>query len=165
MTKKILLIRHAKAQPTTPYTSDFDRPLHPQGERDAQQLGILLKKQNILPDAIIASAALRTQQTATLIAQAVGFAPEHIQLHATIYNSSADVLQHIIRTLPPEIKTVYIIAHNPGITNFSNSLSPHFRIDQMPTACVVGARLNGMDWRDFDAAEKELFLLEYPKPL
>lgn len=165
MTKKILLIRHAKAQPATPYIDDFDRPLHPQGERDAQQLGNLLKKHHLLPDTIIASAALRTQQTATLIAQAVGYAPEHIQLQATIYNSSADVLQHIIRTLPPETNTVYIIAHNPGITHLSNSLSSHFHIDYMPTACVVGARLNVMDWRDFDAVEKELFLLEYPKPL
>jgi phosphohistidine phosphatase SixA len=55
------------------------------------------------------------------------------------------------------------VAHNPGITEFVNQLSPAFSIDNMPTCGVVGAHFDAEQWNEFNKAEKEVFLFEYPK--
>jgi len=54
------------------------------------------------------------------------------------------------------------VAHNPGITEFVNQLSPEFSVDNMPTCGVVAAKVDAEEWADFPNAKRQVFLFEYP---
>ena len=162
--KQLIVIRHAKSSWAHTALTDFERPLNERGERDAPLMGKRLKAYNIFPDAIIVSEAKRTRQTAKRIAGELNFDKEKIELQKRLYHCETEIFLNVIEKLSNDAATAFIIAHNPGITNFVNSLYELFRIDNMPTCGVVGVRFDGA-WKDFHHAEKEVFLFEYPKKL
>lgn len=157
------MIRHAKSSWSNPLQSDFERPLNDRGERDAPMMGERLKKLNILPDLIIASPAKRAKQTAKKIATELGYEPEKIQWVDKLYHCIPQVFEEVLYEVGDEVKTVFIVGHNPGITEFVNELSPGFRIDHMPTCGMVGAELDIAHWEMFPNGKKSVFLFEYPK--
>ncbi|HTN47265.1 MAG TPA: histidine phosphatase family protein [Flavipsychrobacter sp.] len=165
MKKQLFLIRHAKSSWANPMQSDFDRPLNERGEHDAPLIGKRLKSLGFVPDAIIASAAKRTKQTAKHLAKATDFDKEKIELQERIYHCESEMLQRVVTEIDSKVDTAFIVAHNPGITHFVNTLSELFSIDDMPTCGVVGVRFEAAEWADFGTTKKEVFLFEYPKKL
>lgn len=163
MQRTIVIIRHAKSSWANPLQSDFERPLNDRGEHDAPMMGERLQKLKIIPDLVISSAAKRAKQTAKKIAVAIGYDAEKIQLIEKLYHCIPPVFEEVILDLPDEVNTVFIVAHNPGITAFANELSPSFNIDHMPTCGVVAARMDSEHWSDFSFADRNVFLFEYPK--
>jgi len=161
--KTIVLIRHAKSSWSDPSQSDFDRPLNERGEHDAPMMGERLRKWRLLPDIIVCSSARRTRQTAKRIAAAIGFDKDAIRREENLYHCTPDTIASVIRSLDDAVTIAFIVAHNPGITDFVNQLSDMFRIDNMPTCGIVAATLQTAHWADFSQAEKEVFLFEYPK--
>jgi len=162
MQRTLILIRHAKSSWANPLESDFDRPLNERGKHDAPIMGERLKKLGVIPDLIISSSAKRTRQTAKRIADAVGYDIETIKWEEKLYHCSPSVFEEVISGVGDRIKTVFIIAHNPGITEFVNHLSPEFRIDNMPTCGIVGASIDAEEWNNFAVAKRKVFLYEYP---
>ncbi|HRO42867.1 MAG TPA: histidine phosphatase family protein [Flavipsychrobacter sp.] len=163
MKRNIVLIRHAKSSWTNPLHSDFERTLNERGEYDAPMMGERLKKLNLRPDLIISSSAKRAKQTAKRIAAAIGFDKEKIKLEDKLYHCIPAVFGEMIVSLDDSLQTVFIVAHNPGITDFVNELSNQFRIDNMPTCGVVAAAIDSAHWSDFNVINKDVFLFEYPK--
>ena len=70
--KKLMLLRHAKADWPREVTSDHERPLSGRGHRDAPQAGIWMRENDAVPDFILCSSALRTRQTCTWICEELG---------------------------------------------------------------------------------------------
>ncbi len=70
--KSILVLRHAKSSRKDPDLTDHDRPLNKRGKRDAPRMGRLLKKEHLVPDAIISSTAMRARATAEAVGKASG---------------------------------------------------------------------------------------------
>lgn len=70
------IIRHGKAEHSSPSGADFDRPLHQRGERQARWLGVQLAARDDAPRRLIASRAVRARRTAELVAEALGAAVE-----------------------------------------------------------------------------------------
>jgi len=162
MQRTLVMIRHAKSSWDDLSMSDFDRPLNERGEHDAPLMGERLKELKVIPDIIIASTAKRAKQTAKKIAEGVGYDKDDIQWEERLYHCSPSVFEDVIQKVDNKNSTVYIVAHNPGITDFVNRLSGIFRIDNMPTCGVVAAHTDAA-WSEFKAAEKKVFLFEYPK--
>lgn len=163
MERTLVMIRHAKSSWANPLQSDFDRSLNERGERDAPMMGARLKANGILPDLIISSTAKRAKSTAKKIATAIGYDHSRIQLQDNLYHCIPSVFEEIIYGIDDAIKTVFIVAHNPGITDFVNQLSPKFKIDNMPTCGIVAARMGMEEWNQFANAAKHVFLFDYPK--
>jgi phosphohistidine phosphatase len=163
MERKIFLIRHAKSSWANAFEKDFDRSLNDRGFHDAPLMGKVLKEQGIFPDAIFASAAKRTTQTATLIAEGLHFESKNIQFTQQLYHASDVTIADIIACLNDEWKSVFIVTHNPGITDFVNQLSNKFLIANMPTCGIVGASFHAEHWYDFGNQPKDVFLFEFPK--
>jgi len=110
--KKLLLIRHAKATHESGYI-DFERPLKPSGLRDAAIMAGRLKEQNIIPQALVASPALRTLATADVFAEHMALArPEEIK---GIYDAEPEKLMEIINELDNKHDFIGLVGHNPGI--------------------------------------------------
>jgi phosphohistidine phosphatase len=157
------MIRHAKSSWANPLQSDFERPLNDRGQHDAPMMGERLKKQGLIPDLIIASTAKRAKQTAKKVAAVIGYDEEKIQWQDKLYHCIPSVFEEVLYDVADDVKTVFIVAHNPGITEFANELSPKFRTDNMPTCAVVGAEFEAEQWNEFVNAAKKVILFDYPK--
>ncbi len=163
MQRTLVMIRHAKSSWSNPLQSDFERPLNERGEQDAPMMGQRLKTLGIQPDLIISSMARRAKQTAKKIAKELGYDEASIVWYDKLYHCIPQVFEEVIYEIDDKYKNVFIVAHNPGITEFVNQLSPAFKIDNMPTCGMVGAKLEVREWNEFNNVNKEVFLFEYPK--
>lgn len=88
MGKQLLLIRHAKSDWGNAGLRDFDRPLNGRGKSSAPEMAERLVKQQIVPELIVSSPALRAITTAQYFATAWHIPLENIELEPAIYEAS-----------------------------------------------------------------------------
>ncbi len=162
MLRRLIMIRHAKSGWGNPLQSDFDRPLNERGRLEAPEMGKRLKELNIIPDLVICSTAKRTRQTAKKIASAVGYDLEHVLWEEKLYHCIPSVFEEVMHEVSEQVKTLFIIAHNPGITEFVNQLSPEFKLDSMPTCGMAGVSFESDEWNNFLLVERKVILFEQP---
>ena len=62
MTRRLILMRHAKSSWDNPFAEDHQRPLNGRGKRSAKAIGEWLRAQGYLPDQILSSSATRTRE-------------------------------------------------------------------------------------------------------
>ncbi len=161
--RKLVMIRHAKSSWSNPLQSDFERPLNERGEQDAPMMGERLKKLGLIPDLVISSPAKRAKQTAKRVAAAVGYDKDKIIYVDKLYHCIPAVFEEVIVELEEKYETVFIVAHNPGITDFINEVSDKFRTDNVPTCGIAGIRFNADQWFDYKMEPKQVFFYDYPK--
>ena len=163
MKRRIVLIRHAKSSWANPMQSDYDRPLNERGLHDAPMMGERLKQAQVIPDLIVSSTAKRAAQTARRIAAAVGYPAEKIQWQEKMYHCQPPVFEEIIFGLDDALQTVFMIAHNPGITDFANEMAPDVLPQHMPTCATFGVEMDTDHWSQYHSAKRQAFLFDYPK--
>jgi phosphohistidine phosphatase len=57
-----------------------------------------------------------------------------------------------------------LFSHNPGLTDFVNTLmNGALDIDNVPTCGVVAFKFNIDDWRDVQWGKGEMMFFDYPK--
>ena len=81
-----------------------------------------------------------------------------------LYLAPLELLSQTIEKLNNNINDVMIIAHNPGITDWINSMTEQIKIDEMPTCGVFAVSSNVIDWKDFENSKKNFLFFDYPKP-
>lgn len=160
--KQLLIIRHAKSSWANIGQTDFDRPLNERGERDAPEMAKRLITKAISIDSFIASTAKRAFSTATSFAEAYQKTANDINKKQELYHAPSERYYQVIKTINPQINTAAIFAHNPGITDFINSLGTT-KIDNMPTCGVFAVKLHTTDWSEIRTCKKEFWFFEYPK--
>lgn len=161
--KTIYLVRHAKSSWENTAVSDFDRKLNERGLRDAPEMGNRLHKKVHHIDAFISSPAKRAKKTCKFFCKAFGADEEKIIYIDALYLASSQTFTQVISWLDDELKSVALFSHNPGITEFANTLVPEVIIDNMPTCAIFAVKANTKHWKDFEAAEKEFLFFDYPK--
>ncbi len=144
--KTIFLLRHAKSAWGTPGLADIDRPLAERGRRTAPRMARVLSAPKWMPDAIITSPALRAQQTAQLVADAIGFSGE-LRLDERLYPGDAPAFFAVLRGLPPSVTRPLLVGHNPAMeaiaAALSQSAAENFKI---PTAGLLCFDVHCADW-------------------
>lgn len=166
MERTLILIRHAKSDWGTTSLRDYERPLNQRGQKDAPEMGRRLReKHHVIPDLIIASPALRAATTAKLIAAQVGYDVQQIRWVEKLYHSTVEVFEDVITSgdIADDIKTVFIFAHNPGISLFAHYAVPELLLEDMPTCATVGLTFNAAHWSDYAKAKRALLFFDYPK--
>ncbi|WP_109829271.1 SixA phosphatase family protein [Reichenbachiella versicolor] len=160
MTRQLFLIRHAEAEMGNFELKDIDRTLTPDGEVVASKVGNKLSELLGRPDAVLCSSAIRTRQTAVLIAEQLNFNPERIIFKDELYEASTRILLHEINKLEESWKKVVIVAHNPGIPYLAEYISGDILVGVSP-AGVVELSYEG-DWAEI--SEKTMDLIQYQTP-
>jgi phosphohistidine phosphatase len=160
--KTLLLIRHAKSSWDAPGLSDIDRPLNERGKKDAPEMAKRLKDKNIEIDLFVSSPAKRARKTARYFAEEYGLKKGDIKLEDELYSATQPAFQKTISGLNDKHDTVAVFSHNPGITEYANSLSD-VRIDDMPTCSVLAIAADTDSWSDFEKAQKNFLFFDYPK--
>lgn len=157
--KTIYFIRHAKSNWKDQEIKDFDRPLNKRGKKDAPLMANRLKHFNTRPDLILASPALRAKKTAQIICETLKC---DVVYEPRLYESSVTTYLEILRTLPKDIKTLFIIAHNPEIT-LACELLTDMILGTIPTSGIVGITCNIEDFSEIGEGCGEVLFFDYPK--
>lgn len=160
--KSLLIIRHAKSSWDTATGKDFDRPLNDRGKRDAPEMARRLVERNITIDAFVSSTAKRAQKTAQLFALQFQKSREEIILLPELYEVTLEGLYKVAVGLPDKFESVAIFSHNPGVTEFVNTLTGT-RIDDMPTCGIFAIKIHSETWADFKTVAKDYWFFQYPK--
>jgi phosphohistidine phosphatase len=116
--RRLFLLRHAKsAWPDD--VADHDRPLAARGRKAAPLIGAYMAREQLFPDLVLVSTALRAQETWKLVAQALP--PSMTKRDVPqLYAAPAGRIADLVRAIEPSSATVMLIGHNPGIQDFAN---------------------------------------------
>ena len=160
--KRLIIVRHAKAEKTQPRGGDANRPLAPRGEDDAVEMGRRLARLKAHPDAIVTSPAERALATAKLIARELDFPWNEIHTEKSAYLADAAMLLELVRELGDRVETALLVGHNPGISELAHALTRNFEQD-LPTGEVVTIDLPADTWAGVKRGSGSLRSYDYPK--
>lgn len=162
--KTLILVRHAKSSWEDPSLSDFERPLNDRGKRDAPLMAERLHERGIKLDSIVSSPARRAKKTAEQFAKRYKKKEEGLALKTELYMAGEEAFTSVIERLDDNDDCVAIFSHNPGITDFANSLTDA-RVDNIPTCGIFAVTVEAKKWNKFRGAKKEFLFFDYPKAM
>jgi phosphohistidine phosphatase len=158
--KKLILLRHAKSSWKDASLDDFDRPLNRRGKKDAQLMAEKLAMRKIKIDLMISSPAKRTNETAKIFANILGYETEII-FNDKLYEASYKEILEVINLVDEKYQNVLLVCHNPGITNLTNYISDHF-IENIPTSGIVGLSTKS-GWKNINENGCSFLFYDYSK--
>ena len=168
--RRLFLLRHAKAEHSIG-RDDYERALTDRGRDDARRVAEALRANNLLPEILIHSGALRTKQTAEIFAS--GW-PRRVELQEDLglYDASDGTLFERARALDDAHASVGLVGHNPGIGNLAIALassgsSPDLRrmAAKYPTGAASVLDFPAESWRDVQRRTAALVLFVTPAEL
>lgn len=144
-TRRVVIIRHAKAKLFTTGSTDFSRDLREQGKIDANFVSEKLLKFQLIPQLIISSPAKRAIKTARIFGRTLNC--QQLFLNEALYDESYDrdwMVLDIEQNIP-EAETVYIIGHNPLLKDLIENLTG-ISIEQLKTSTAVVIKFEIDTW-------------------
>ena len=162
--KTLYIIRHAKSSWDNPDQSDFDRPLNERGKHDAPLMGKRLKEKEIHPDLIISSPAKRALSTGKQIAEILKYPKENIKAIKSLYHADEETILASIQILRDGDEVVILVGHNPGLTDFTNSIGEDEPlIENIPTCGIVVFTFKIASWKEMKWGIGKMLFFDYPK--
>lgn len=122
--KTLCLMRHsqAAAELSDGITKDIEKPLTDAGIHQLERVRQFIKDHRLKPDLVICSHAVRTRQTLEWIQEALGGTVE-VQYTEALYGSGVEALFDEISNIDDRYQHVWVIGHNPSITDGMQRLS------------------------------------------
>jgi len=116
----VYFLRHASAGQAK-LKNDDKRPLDKEGIEQCGHIGRLLSALDVQPDLVISSPLKRAMQTASLVANELGY-EEKIQVEpalrpAASYDTFKELLRHCGR-----LEAIVVVGHNPNLSRFLSLL-------------------------------------------
>lgn len=169
MSRRLLIMRHAKSAWNTDTLSDYDRPLARRGLENAPFMAKWLRSQEWVPDYVVSSPALRAKQTTLLVCQILNINEMDIKWQAGIYGADTEELIQILRDIPPSAKMVLLVGHNPGLELLLAFLTgtpaeKMVALGLVKTASVAHLELPD-DWRSLSPGCGSVVMINSPKQL
>jgi phosphohistidine phosphatase len=163
--KTLHLMRHAKSAWNEPGVADHDRGLNARGRRDAPLMGTALALR-VSPMPIAVSTARRAQLTLDGLCNAWPLLRdcEHRDEPCLYTFNVGEVLSWISRQTDND-RPLFLIGHNPALTELVNYLVGDQVLDNLPTAGYVELGLRAHKWADVGGACGVLVESLYPRQL
>ncbi|MDA0822810.1 MAG: histidine phosphatase family protein [Proteobacteria bacterium] len=120
--KSLLVLRHADAKPAGADGIDITRALSDLGKQQSAALGRRMADDDIKPDAISCSDAVRARETAEQVVEYGGWTAPIKVLHQFYNASVADLTRHITSQVR-EVEQLCIVAHAPGVADLVSWLT------------------------------------------
>ena len=155
------MIRHAKSSWKDIDASDFERGLTKKGRKHIDTIGSYMKLRGIIPDHILSSCALRTQETADLLASKLEYEGD-IDYLKELYFTDTETLREILIMQDDSLETIFVIGHNPQITDMANMLIDE-HISKIPTMGVVAIDFDIEIWSELTDTKGKIDFFIYPK--
>ena len=159
--KNIYILRHAKAVFAHNYDQDFERELSDTGKQEAALMASKILKNNITFDAIISSPAMRTKQTAEIVASNCSMPFAKIVYIEKLYQAMASDFMQVINQIDNQFSSVLLVGHNPSVSDAAILLSLS-EIDHLPTAGMLHISFNNNNWQSITPQSGILHSFDYP---
>lgn len=160
--KTLYLLRHAKSSWKGPPLADFDRPLNNRGQINAPRMANYAFEQQIHPEIIVSSPALRTRHTAEYFHNRL-LPQTELLLEPDLYECTASELWHIAKRFPDELSSVLLVGHNTCLEEIIRC----FKADlvKFPTCGLATIQFSVARWQDLAPSLGTLTNLAFPKML
>ena len=123
-----------------------------------------LKEKDIHPDLLITSSAKRATSTARKIAKILKYHKTDIKIMDKLYHADEDTMLDVLNKLKDKHNVVFMFGHNPGLTDFVNSImSEELDIDNVPTCGVVAFQFQAEHWNQVTWGTGKMMFFDYPK--
>jgi phosphohistidine phosphatase len=121
--KKLIFVRHGRAEELSAGISDFERSLTPRGKMISREMAERLREKENDPGIIITSPAFRALETAIIFAEEFRMKPDDIILNKGLYDRAGlKHLMHLLEKTPENIDIISFFGHNPAITEMPDRL-------------------------------------------
>jgi phosphohistidine phosphatase len=118
--RRLLLLRHAKAEPGGPELDDHDRALTERGISDAAAMARYIRRQGYVPSRIFCSTATRTRQTVEPLLNEYKAAVEWL---GALYLAAPGKIIATAQDADAADSVVMLVGHNPGLEQAASMLS------------------------------------------
>jgi phosphohistidine phosphatase len=146
--KKIILIRHGRAEDPVSEISDFQRSLTIKGKSISKLMARELRKIEQAPGLMISSPAFRALETAYIFAVEFGIEPEKVIVHSNLYyKMNYHYLPDVLSLAGDDNDTIVLFGHNPSFSEIADSLCKG-GCDYMPKCGIVGISFTINKWSD-----------------
>ncbi|HZT24665.1 MAG TPA: histidine phosphatase family protein [Pseudolabrys sp.] len=150
--RRLLLFRHAKAERSIAGAPDRDRALIERGRKDAAKIGAYMASHHLVPDRVVLSPALRTQETWKAASGALANEPGAISVEK-LYDATPHAILGVLKDQPASVHTLMVIGHNPGLHELalmliaSGDIEARERLrEKLPTSGLVIIDFAFDDW-------------------
>lgn len=150
--RRLLLLRHAKAERSQPGGRDHDRILSKRGRNDAAAVGAYLVRHKMVPDRALVSTSARTRETWALVSAAITRPPK-AEFDGRIYEAAPEAILNSIRETGTAGKTLIVVGHNPGMQQLAAMLIASGDVDarqrlleDYPTSALALISFAGESW-------------------
>jgi len=150
VTRKLIFIRHSKAEDQASEISDFERSLTVRGKVNSRLMAQIMKEKGEEPGLIVSSPAFRALETALIFCREYGLNPADIKLSPELYLDLAEEqFLPFIRKLSNKVRTVTFFGHNPLITE----MAAYFAADEpdiLPKTGIYCLEFKAAGWNDVE---------------
>jgi phosphohistidine phosphatase len=160
--KTLYLVRHAKSSWDDISIQDYERPLLNKGINRTLRVARFLISKKIIPDLIVSSHAVRAFETASLLAEKLGYPKHEILIDDQLYFSGPEAIHSVVFGLPDDKKDVMLVGHNPDMTKLANEFL-HDKIDYLPTTGVVSVSFETEKWEEVLLVSRVINFVISPK--
>lgn len=161
--KKIILIRHGRAEDASPDFPDFERSLTLKGKNVSRLMAGKLKEKVNDIGVIISSPAFRAIETALIFAGEYGINAEKMIINSDLYYlNDVKSFTGILKKIDEDVATITLFGHNPSFTE----LASHFCIeacDVIPKSGIVCLSFNVRTWSEVKPSSGNPDLILKPK--
>ena len=163
--KTLHLLRHAKSSWAVAGLDDHDRDLNERGRRDAPRMGRALAER-IAPQTVHVSSARRAQRTLDGVCE--GWPALRRERHLTdgaLYTFDWRDLLEWLQQVDDDPESVFLVGHNPALTELCNQLVGRRALDNLPTAGYLRLHIDVDHWRDLREGRATLEDYLFPRDL
>ncbi|MEO6188859.1 MAG: histidine phosphatase family protein, partial [Ginsengibacter sp.] len=129
---------------------------------EAPIMAIRVKERSVNVDCFVSSPAKRAKKTAKIFMKIFGIDKKDLILLPELYEASSKNFYNAIERFDDGFDCVAIFSHNPGITDFVNTLTD-YQIDNIPTSGVFAVSFEKESWSDFRTSTKKFLFFDFPK--
>jgi phosphohistidine phosphatase len=163
--KRIIFMRHGKAEDPLDGISDLERSLTLKGKVVTRQMAQILKEKIKNPGMLITSPAFRAYETAFIFAGEYGISAEKIKICNNIYfKLDEKTIMDILKQVDETTDTVTLFGHNPSFTTLPEYFSKQ-STDVVPKSGIVCLRFSVSTWSEIKPSTADAELILKPKKL
>jgi phosphohistidine phosphatase len=147
-TRKLIFIRHSKAEEQLPGMSDFERSLTATGKHHSRLMAQILKAKKEDPGKVISSPAFRAIETALIFCREYDISPDTIQISSELYSGlEPEEFIPFIGNQDDNVHTLTFFGHNPLITEMAAFFAAD-EPDVLPKTGIFCVSFEASRWSD-----------------
>ncbi len=159
------MMRHAKSSWKDSSLRDFDRPLNKRGKNDAPLMGRFLLQQNLLPEQIFSSPAVRAKATILNVIRELDLPESTIIWDENLYYDGAESYFNAIRNAHNQSEIVMTVGHNPMTEDAISAMAGNSIDKRIKTATIACFEFEADSWHQIEFGAHALRWIRSPVDL